>query len=69
MSQPEGKAGSSRLKMLIGAISNGEATHVSGGSRKTGEIVQGNIVCVRRWRREAGKAAERESHPDPNSRK
>lgn len=24
-------------------------------------------VCVTRWRGEAGRAAERESHPDPNS--
>lgn len=50
MSQTEGKAGSSRLKMLIGVISKGEATHVRERSRqtdsKTDEAVQENVVLA-----------------------
>lgn len=49
MSQTEGEAGSSRLKMLIGVISKGEATHVREGSRQTGSktdgAVRGNVFA------------------------
>lgn len=58
MSQTEGEAGSSRLKMLIGVISKGEATHVREGSRQTGsktdEAVWGNVFAWQGGEEEQG---------------
>lgn len=60
--------------MLILAIREGEATHGREGSGAAGRrteirtrLCEKRCVCVTRWRGGAGRAAERESHPDPNS--
>lgn len=44
-----------------------EAEQQADGQKYGRGCARKHCVCVTRWRGGAGRAAERESHPDPNS--